>query len=281
MIKKLAMFLLLSVFAVACGDNLMEDTLADDGSNKAKQVDLEAALNDKDYDFIVSKLERGDNATYGDLSSREKYLLSLAWLGQTKFDVLANISNFFEDNLSTGAIISSLQGDSRNLTGDEIQTQKMPLYNKILGMTDPDNNTTNDEDLVTVAGIASAMKVLMSITDMTNGLLPALASTPLAGIDNVSFDEEDPNYIVNIFDNLTETEVKTALESLVPMLNGDLSYLQDAVDTFIPEDLADEADEQEIKEKMDEYIDKLKGGGATITAQSAYDFIMQEMGKKN
>lgn len=284
MIKKLALVLLLSAFAVACSDNIMEGA-SDKESSDAKQHKLEMALDSKDYDYIISTLGRGSD-NYSTLSLRNKYLLQLAWLGKTKFDVLANLDKFFEKDINTTTVLTSLQTDSHNLDNETIKA-KLVYYTKVLGMVKADNGT-KDNDIEMVGGIAAAMEVLMSLSDVALNLTQTLKAELNAkgyNFDNISFDENDPNYIVNVFDNISQvsidnTVIYNAIDTVLPVLNNDLDQIVAVVDTLVP---ASADSKEEVKEKLNEYIDNMSevvNGQKVVTSQSAYDFLMTYMNKK-
>jgi DNA-binding phage protein len=310
MLKKLALMLLVSVFAIACGDNLM-DPIADDDSSAAQSVELEKALNEKNYDYIIGELGKLcvdedividpkfpealekciTYPDYSDLSAREKYLLLLAYLGQTEFDALANLEQFFEDDddISATDVLSGLQTDSDNLTLGRI-ADKVPRYERILWVADKYGE--GDPDIETVAGIAAAMKLLISVSDVTLKVSEILdIKIPGTDLDltKVSFNEDDDNYVVKVFENFdtdnlpAKDQVIASLKGMETTLNTDIDYVVKAAETLGGGAVSEE-DMTEVKENLDEYIAEMKGCppetpdcGNLITAESIYDFILSKI----
>jgi hypothetical protein len=301
---KIKTFLLLSVSAVlfcAC-DNIFEETIADKNSGAAKTEELEIALNDRNYDKIISGLGFNPDKTgtdtpqasqFSGLSAREKYLLQNALLGKTGFNAVDILSAFLEDdnNDSTSDVLLKSLSSADKDASDEVLNPKQKRYAWAKKIKD---TALDDKDIATAAGIAATLDTLMAVTKIANNLLGELGD--LAEIaENVSFDPQDDNYIGKVFNAEQFTNETTRQEAIENAINAvfpddtlsgiveNITMLEDTIKLLVPEG------QTEMVEKLNEYTDKFKEMNNTtgkleikenITPAELADFIMDQW-KKN
>ena len=264
--KRLFIMLLLLFTMAACGDNLF-DSMADSNEKTPRADAMEFALNDKDYDFILRKLENSNpmNNYYEHLNLREKYLLQSAWMGKSGFSLLANLDALFDENAKfTDILMKSLSGGN-NLTEESIGKRpnggqpgygKRGYYLKVINMA---SSQFKNNDIDFMSGLAVTMDVLMGV---------AQVALSVSGLDAVSFNADDENYLNKIFKSKSEEEIKDSISGeLVAELNSTKGQLQTAIDTF-PED-----GNKEVRDKMQNYMNDMTNENGDVTDQSLFIFI--------
>jgi len=264
---KYLVIILFALFALtACSDNIF-DGMANSSSNAAQADALEFALNDRDYSFIIGKLEDPNfkNPNYDHLSLREKYLLQCAWFGKSGFTILDNIGDLFEEGEDMLNVLMNAQAGSDNLTSESIGgwktitadgNGKRGYYEKILDMSS--GKTAKDTDMDFIGGLAAAMDALMIMAQMSN----KLSGTPIC------FDSTQNCYVGNVFQGKSDNEIKDLVTSdLIGQLNTGIDQLGTAIDTIAG------GNNDDVSEKMQEYMDDITNNNGTVTPESILDFI--------
>ena len=253
---------LLSLFALtACGDSNLFNSAADENSNHASRDALEFALNNRDYGFVISKLE---NKNYNDLTLREKYLLQSAWLGASGFSLLGNIGELFEDDITFTDIIMSTQTDGSAITLQSIK-DKRGYYSKVVDMCNVSKNGAKDGDIDFIGGVASMLDSIMVISQISVSW----------GGSSVSFDKNSPNYIGNIFNNKSEAEIRGSITAeLVSDLNNNMDQLDDTVSVLSG------GKSKDVRDKMDEFKADITNNSGVVTIDSLYAYIEKYFSNK-
>jgi hypothetical protein len=241
---------------LGCDSSIYENNIADDKSPEAKAEQLEIDLDDGKYSKIISTLERSDGV-YTSYSDREKYLLQLAYLGSTGFDIIGNLEEFLGDKGDkdlTGVFLKSISGIEGFADGAVIQN-KRSVYALIRGIDSAVNNPAQEHNIAFAAGLAASIDTFMLIGNFADELLTGILDGKLGGVpmDNISFDSDDPNYIGKVFEEIEKdpaasdalldkidtslTEIVTnvdALENTIAILGGGTENLKD-LEEFLDE----------------------------------------------
>jgi hypothetical protein len=269
-LKALLSAIMASALILSCA-NIFEDTIANDSSGAAKAEKLELALDARDYDTIINKLQKPDG-DYSRLSTREKYLLQVAWLGKTGFNAVDVLSSFFtdddgDDKTTADILLSSLAASTQSgNASNEVLNEKQEYYKKVIAIKD----ITDDPDIKTAAGIAASLDTLMSVTRLANALN--------GGNGDVSFNSEDSNYIGNVFTGnySNKDDLKDDIDIALAGLGGDgfLNEITGNVD-LLNETIAILGGDNntDIADKMKEYTATLSGGAS---AESLAAFIWDQ-----
>lgn len=277
--KKLFYLLLFCIFGIISACSTDED------SKEAKAYELEMALEAKNYDKIISELQNSDvtDIDYTRLSQREKYLLQMAWIGKSGFSALDIIDQFFEDNADTTDILFSSVSAGTASADKAALTAKKDLYSLVSAMDNDVNNRDHfDLDINTASGIASALKSVIIVSDLALGL-SEIANISGVSPDNISFDKDAPNYVGNIFDNVTNDDLKDKINEMVDVeeLNKTIEDLSSAVDNLAS--ISNEDDTAEVKEKFDDFLNKIsncRSGTCEVTKDSLESYINETFRQK-
>ena len=244
MVKKVLLALLLAVFIVAC---------ADDSTKEAKQYALEKALDDRDFDYVIRTLARADG-DYSNMSIRHKYILQVAWMGRSGLNILNNLDSFFEDNVDFVTILSSVQTGSDNMTLQDIRYKRTSYYDNVTHIADM-YNPTNDPNIDMAAGFAASMNVLMAMAEI---------SLNVSGSNTVDFDKLFDAFDFNIPG--MELAIDNAIDdNMLRMLNNDLAYIETVANSI--------EYGEDVKDKIDEYINELTDPSGNITRNSINGFL--------
>jgi hypothetical protein len=262
-----------------CDSSIFENNIADDKSSAAKAEQLEIDLDDGNYSKIISALEL-PGGVYTSYSDREKYLLQLAYLGSTGFDIIGNLEEFLGDSSGknlTGVFMKSISGTG-SFTEEIIQS-KRDVYTLIRNINSLANNPSQEHNIAFAAGIAASIDTFMMIGDFANQLL-----TYIPDLDDISFDSNAPNYIGKIFDEIASNPTASgdldalivdsltdivanveALEDTITILGGETENLKD-LEEFLDEMRRDNCDKNAEADRcldagsIRDYIDSRIGG---------------------
>jgi hypothetical protein len=247
--RSLAVIALLAVFALfGCDSSIYENTIADDNSAEAKSEQLEIYLDEKNYSKIIGELARSDG-NYSSYTDREKYLLQLAYLGSTGFDLLAHLEEFLEEGESdlTSVFIKSIGGGS--FADTALINAKRDRYALIRDI-DANHNPAHNYDIAFVAGITSAVDTIMLIGNFAEDLLIEFFGGKMGGAEGISFDSDAPNYIGNVFDSIepgsaAETELLNKIEDNITAIVENVGTLEDTITLLLGSDSGDTLDDLE------------------------------------
>ncbi|MDR2104543.1 MAG: hypothetical protein LBP51_02180 [Deferribacteraceae bacterium] len=274
--RAFTLFLLLSAFIyIGCDSNIYEKTIADDDGDAAQAEQLELYLDDKNYTKIISILEGGDYNSYTD---REKYLLQLAYLGSTGFDLLSNLEEFLGDDNDkelTDVFIKSIAG-ANSFANSGVISAKRAVYKNIVKI-DADYNQSRDNDISFAAGLTATIDTVMLIGSFADDLLN---NTSLGvNFDQVSFNADDPNYIGKVFGEIagSPTDV-AALKGMIDAKLGDIIDNTGALEKVITQ-LGGSGAASDLKD-LEEFLDEMRDPtcikteyDSCLTKDSIYNFI--------
>jgi hypothetical protein len=281
--RSLAVIALLAVFALfGCDSSIYENTIADDNSAEAKAEQLEIYLDDKNYLKIISELEHsdGDYSTYTD---REKYLLQLAYLGSTGFDLLAHLEEFLGEgeNDLTSVFIKSIGGGS--FADADLITSKRLRYSFIRAI-DTNHNPSRDYDIAFIAGITSAVDTIMLIGSFAEELLNEFFDGAMGGAEGISFDSNAPNYIGKVFDSIeegsaAETELLNKIGNNIDDIVENVGTLEDTIKLLGSGDTLDDLEDfLSDMRTTDPSCDKDTDPDNCINKDSIHTFIKTKIG---
>jgi hypothetical protein len=217
----------------SCDSSVYENNIADDKSSEAKAEQLEIDLDDGNYSKIIGALERPDGV-YASYSDREKYLLQLAYLGSTGFDIIENLKEFLGDNGDkdlTGVFLKSISGIEGFADGTVIQS-KRNVYALIRGIDSVANNPAREHNIAFAAGLAASIDTFMLIGNFADELLTDILDGTLGGVpaDNISFNSDDPNYIGKVFEEIADDPV--ASDALLDKIDDSFIEIAENVDAL-------------------------------------------------
>jgi hypothetical protein len=269
-----------------CFIGLVSACDADKNSDVAKAYDLEMALEARNYDKIISKLQNDDveNTDYTSLSQREKYLLQMAWIGKSGFNIIDIVDQFFEDDADTTEILfSSVSAGASNADRDALSSKK--AYYKLVNIIDNSDNNPNhfDLDINTAAGIASALKAIIIISELAADLANVV-SIPGVDLDNISFDKNAPNYVGNVFDNATDDQLKEQIDNMnIDEIIETINDLSKAVDNLDTVTVSDEEDAAKVQEKFNDFLNKIADcsfNTCVVTKESVEKYVNETFRQK-
>ncbi|MDR2400570.1 MAG: hypothetical protein LBD73_02835 [Deferribacteraceae bacterium] len=287
--RGLAFIFILPVLLLAgCDSSIYEKTIADDTSPEAKAEQLEIHLDNKEYGKIISVLERSDGV-YTSYTDREKYLLQLAYLGSTGFDLLDNLEDFLgdDDKELTDVFIKSIAG-SDGFADTEIIDKKRDVYTEIISI-DANYNPDRDHDIAFIAGLTASIDTIMLIGNFAQEALNDILGGSVGGvaIENISFSSDDPNYIGKVFEEIANDpdtakadDLRSKIEEKIETIINNVVALEDTVKLLLGSDSSDTLDE--LEEFLDDMrkpapCDKNTDADHCIDKDSVYDFIMEKI----
>ncbi|QAR33890.1 hypothetical protein EP073_10895 [Geovibrio thiophilus] len=261
--KKLAVFLsilLLTLTLAGCGGtNLFEDA-ADDSSSEAKEFDAIKALDDGDYDYVISYYTSKSN-----LDSKQQIYLASAYLGKVNVDFI-NLIEVADSDLDTFDIIASIFGGGEILA----DTPTPPTSNRAasalsisqyfdaieLAFNTLDENST-DKDVKTMKGVLGALdtvliiaKTVMDVSGENSLVLTQEGITD--ALNGAVVDEDDVVNNASDENDLAEANLR---------INRNLTAISGAVDVFSSIKGGDTSD---IKEDFEEFLNDLDYDGNDI-----------------
>jgi hypothetical protein len=250
--KALVFFLCIFII-LGCDSSIFENNIADDKSSEAKAEQLEIDLDDGNYSKIISALERADRA-YTSYSDREKYLLQLAYLGSTGFDIIGNLEEFLGDDKDlTGVFLKSISGTG-SFTKETI-SGKRDVYTLIRDINSAENNPAREHNIAFAAGIAASIDTFMLIGSFADDLLTDFLGGSLGGAEHISFDSDDPNYIGKVFAEITSDPLASA--ELTNKIVGSLEKIVENVEV-LEETIALLGGGTEDIKDLEEFLDEMR-----------------------
>jgi hypothetical protein len=258
--KLLLLAVLVMALFSAC-ENVFEDTIADKDSAKADAEDLELALNNRNYGAIIGGLgfKLGAAPTQAQLqalSTREKYLLQMALLGESGFNAVDVLDTFLKDRDDSGSTSDILLQSFSvgQVASSDVLTAKQKLYGWTKDIEKAD--TGKDKHIKTAAAIAATLDTLMGVINVANTLKDILDGLP-AGTAELSFDKNDSNYIGNIIkdEDVDKDKIKDAIQKVVDENSAFLDSIGENIELLegTIKDLVPEGD-TEMYDKFDEFI---------------------------
>jgi hypothetical protein len=251
--RKLAFFILCVFIISGCDSSIFENNIADDKSSAAKAEQLEIDLDDGNYSKIISALERADGI-YTSYSDREKYLLQLAYLGSTGFDIIGNLEEFLGDEDGkdlTGVFLKSISGTG-SFTNETI-SDKQSIYTLIRDINSAENNPAREHNIAFAAGIAASIDTFMLIGKFADDLL-----TYIPGMENISFDSDAPNYIGKVFDEIADDPAASG--DLDNLIAGSLDEIVENIGV-LEETIAILGGGTENLQDLEEFLDEMRRTG--------------------
>ena len=262
----LAVMLFSMLFLWACSE--------DDDTKQAKNVDLEEALDSRDYDYILGKLSYmsyensadpaqwvfipGVNMTY-----RQIYLLQMACVGKAGFDIRHIINELYDDDSDSTDLIMQSLNDGEQLSALSIKAKRFWLHNN---KNIADSMSYGNKDIEFAAGWAGSLDTILIIAQISAEL-----STEL-----VSFDKDNPNYVGKIYEGMLDSEIDSHVAPYVSDVDSNVRRLAQSVDDL---DVKDEEDKGKIKEKLDKFTEDIENPDGSIDTTSVREFIKKKIVK--
>jgi hypothetical protein len=257
--KHIILVFAIFTFALACSDGIYPDFMKADDSSAAETEELEIALNDKDYNYIISRLEGHEDG----LSYRELYLLQCAYMGVAGFDPIANLDLLLDDTEDVNPL-NALVGDQGTMNPAEAN-EKASLYALAVSIhttyNDADNDTfADDEDIMLAGTVASALNIVMSVTGVG----------AIGSCTTVSYNEDDANYIGKCLEGANPSDIA----GIVPALRENLDVMLGLAN--------DQAIDGKIQDKIDEILTDIGCSDiscGSVTDQQIIDYLTDAFAK--
>ncbi|MDR2870416.1 MAG: hypothetical protein LBV04_08205 [Deferribacteraceae bacterium] len=240
--KYLILALMLSAFVLACGEGGYPDFMKDDGSDEATTEEMEMALDDKEYDKIISKFEGSEAG----LNNRQKYLLQCAYMGKAGFDPLANLDQLLDD--SDVDPMSALLGSQEMTKADAAANSG--LYGDAAAIH-LDHNPDMDEDIMLAGSIASALRMVTGFS-------------AIGSCSTIDFNNKDA------IKNCLPSSTAGIDSAMIAMINESLTIMRELADP------SNTNTDGKVKEKINEILAQIDGGGGSAE-QNVLDYLNTEV----
>ena len=308
-------FFLLAII-VSCGGGNTFEGLSDKNSNEANTIDLNKALDDKRYDFIINELEDKN------LNRDKKIILAKAYLGKGGIDfieLLRNIGNYNNDTYSSFAAMFQTEKftneqieESKNyfnktydlLDFININKSSSDLYlNKAISIPSLFNCSLKDKDFILISSIAASADALLSVVKIVDKTVKEDESDDNSNDDSNDDSDNSSNkeeFISIVKDNLTERLTQYIEEKypdltkeelankLIQELDEKISDTQIQKLEFIGqmlicggEVLIENKDFEELKNKFDEFVEQISDSNGEITKESVATYITEKIAEIN
>lgn len=261
--KRLCILLMALVTLAGCESNVFE-SIADDSSDAATFEDARMALDDGNYQEAIDLLEGSYDSNNPDPAVAG--ILASAYMGKAGVDLTYLIENSDDDDKESFDVIASAlslqttaEGDARYLDTASVNNLLTNLEKANGFLDDVAGAATlplkDRQDAQVQRGIGSAIHFIMSIGKTAQDATGATQGIPI-----------NKDAYQAIYADGSGQDPAT-LDGAVDLtaLNADINDVQDAVTVL--------ADDNDIEDKLDEFIQEIAGADGEISGSELSDYI--------